>query len=79
MTVRFLLDENMSPRLLLALRRLHPEIDVLRVGEPDAPSFATPDPAILLFIEANQRVLITGNRVRMPVHVAAHRAAGRHH
>lgn len=33
MTIRFLLDENMPRRLLVALRRHHPEIDVLKVGE----------------------------------------------
>jgi hypothetical protein len=77
--IRFLLDENLSPRLVLALRRLDAAIDVLRVGEPEAPPLATPDPDILVFAEQTQRMLITRNRVSMPVHVAAHLAAGRHH
>jgi hypothetical protein len=33
----------------------------------------------LLFVEQARRVLITRNRVSMPVHVAAHLVAGRHH
>jgi hypothetical protein len=36
MKVRFLLDENLSPRLKAALLRLNPAIDVVRVGDPGA-------------------------------------------
>ena len=79
MRVRFLLDENLSPRLAIMLRRAYPEMDILRVGEAGAPPLETPDPAILLFVERTQRVLITRNRVSMPGHVAQHLAAGRHH
>jgi len=42
MKVRFLLDENLSPRLKVALLRLNPVIDVVRVGEPGAPQLGTP-------------------------------------
>ena len=37
MKVRFLLDENESPRLKATLLRLNPAIDVLRIGELVAP------------------------------------------
>ncbi len=43
MKVRFLLDENLSPRLKPALLRLESTIDVLRVGDPDAPPMWTTD------------------------------------
>jgi len=39
--VRFLLDENLPPRLKLAILRLNSEIDILRVGEDNAPPTGT--------------------------------------
>jgi len=33
MKVRYLIDENLPPRLATALRRLDPTVDVLRVGD----------------------------------------------
>ncbi|MGI2907576.1 hypothetical protein [Tolypothrix sp. VBCCA 56010] len=41
MKVRFLLDENLSPRLKVAVLRLNPNIDILRVGETNAPQLGT--------------------------------------
>ena len=79
MKVRFLLDENLTPRLKAALLRYNPEIDVLRVGEAGAPPLGTLDPDILTYLEAAQRVLITDNRRSMPGHIADHFAGGRHH
>lgn len=74
MSVRFLLDENISPRIRVAIQRHHPHIDVLRVGDEGAPPFATLDPDILLYLEQTQRLLVTKNRASMPGHVAAHLA-----
>lgn len=37
MHLRYLLDENLSPRVTLTLRRHYPAIDVLRVGDEGAP------------------------------------------
>jgi hypothetical protein len=79
MKVRFLLDENMDPALMIALRRREPIIDSLRVGDPEAPARGAPDPAVLRFAEGTQRVLITSNRASMDSHLAAHYAAGGHH
>ena len=62
MKIRFLLDENLAPLLKSALLRLDPTIDVVRVGDADAPPFHTLDPDILAFCEAEQRLLVTGNR-----------------
>jgi hypothetical protein len=78
MTVRFLLDENLSPRLKLALQHLSPAIDVLRVGDPGAPAFGALDPAILDYLEVAQRLLVTDNRVSMPDHLENHWANGGH-
>lgn len=78
MKVRFLLDENQSPRLKTALLRLNPTIDVLRIGDPEAPSLSTPDPDLLRYLELGQRALVTSNRTSLPEHIAAHWAAGGH-
>lgn len=78
MKVRFLLDENQSPRLKTALLRLNPAIDVLRVGDPEAPPLGTPDPELLNYLEVAQRALVTSNRTSLPAHIEAHWAAGGH-
>ncbi len=62
MKLRFLLDENLSPRLKAALLRLNPAIDVVRLGDPGAPQLGTPDPDVLRYLEVSQRVLVTSNR-----------------
>jgi hypothetical protein len=76
--VRFLLDENLSPRLKVALWRLNPSVDVLRVGDPDAPPLGTPDSAVLNYLSLAQWLLVTDNRKSMPGHLEAHWAAGGH-
>lgn len=76
MKVRFLLDENLSPRLKLALHRMEPLIDVLCVGDPGAPGFGTLDPEILIYLERHQRLLVTNNRVSMPGHLTTHWESG---
>ncbi|WP_036477358.1 DUF5615 family PIN-like protein [Myxosarcina sp. GI1] len=72
MKVRFLLDENLSPRLKLAIFRFNPQIDILRVGDSSTPSFGTSDPDILVYLEQSQRILLTDNRASMPQHLEAH-------
>jgi Domain of unknown function (DUF5615) len=67
--VRFLIDENLPPRLKLAILRLNSEIDILRVGEDNAPPTGTLDPDILRYLQLSQRVLVTDNRVSMPGHL----------
>ncbi len=79
MSVRYLIDENLPPRLATALLRLDPAIDVLRVGDPGAPARGTLDPDILRYLQTAQRLLVTENRVSMPGHVRDHLAAGNHH
>ena len=72
MKVRFLLDENLSTRLKVAVLRLNPAIDILRVGDPNAPQLGTLDPDILRYLELSQRLLVTDNRTSMPEHLEVH-------
>lgn len=78
MKVRFLLDENISPRLKVALLRFDPTIDVLRVGDPGAPALGTPDPDLLEYLQVSGRMLVTFNRASMPKHIQVHWANGGH-
>ncbi|NBD17363.1 MAG: hypothetical protein GVY04_14850 [Cyanobacteria bacterium] len=77
MKIKFLLDENLPPRTIIALQRRHPEIDILRVGQIGAPALGTPDPEILLYLESRQRILVTDNRRSMPKHLEDHWSAQR--
>lgn len=76
MKIRFLLDENLSPKLKVALLRFDSAVDVLRVGDPEMPALGTADPEILRYLELTQRLLVTDNRKSMPGHLAEHWAAG---
>lgn len=66
MSVRFLLDENISPRVRVAIQRHYPHIDILRVGDEGTPRLETLDPEILQHLELSQRILVTKNRASMP-------------
>ncbi len=79
MKMRFLLDEHMALHTKTAINHRNPLIDVLRVGDPGAPSLATPDPDILTYLELAQRALITKNRRSMMQHYGEHIAAGKSH
>ncbi|MEB3147616.1 MAG: hypothetical protein VKL60_01160 [Sphaerospermopsis sp.] len=59
MKIRFLLDENLSPKIKFAVLRLNPAIDIVRVGDPDAPALGTLDPELLRYLEVSQRLLVT--------------------
>ena len=51
-------------------------VDVVKVGGVDAPPFSTPDPDLLIWCEANDRILVTNDRNTMPGHFNDHLAAG---
>jgi hypothetical protein len=76
--IRYLLDENIDPKLRTQLIRHAPDLVVWRIGDPGAPKRGTPDPNILLWCEANGFMMVTGNRQSMPVHLQAYLAAGHH-
>ncbi len=73
-----LVDESLSRALAEAIRKGSLGVPVRRIGDGMAPVRGTPDPDILLWIEANDFVLVTDNRGSMPVHLAHHLEAGRH-
>lgn len=72
MKIKFLLDENLSPRLKIAVLRLNPEIDILRIGDPSTPALGTLDPEVLQYLGLSQRLLVTDNRASMPKHLEEH-------
>jgi len=76
--IKYLLDENVSINLRKALKKRLSEIVVLRIGDPNTPTFGTLDPEILVWCEEKGFLLVTNNRASMPVHLQDHLAAGRH-
>ena len=78
MKPRFLLDEHINPAIQRQLHRLAPTLEVLVVGQSDAPSKGTSDPDLLIWLEENNYILVTENRSTIPVHLADHFAQGRH-
>lgn len=78
MKPRFLLDEHVNRAIQRQLRRLEPQIEVLVVGDPEAPPKGILDPELLVWLEANGYILVSENRSTIPVHLAEHYAAGRH-
>lgn len=78
MKIRFLLDENLPRQIKVAVLRGNPAIDILSVGDPEAPPLGTLDPEILNYLEISQRLLITRNRKSMPGHLTSHWTEGKH-
>ena len=76
--IRYLIDENTTCVLVDQLLRLRPDMDILLVGDDIAPPLGTLDPDILLWLEQEDRCLITKNRASMPQHLHDHLAAGHH-
>lgn len=69
MKIKFLIDENFPPKLKEAVKRLNANIDIIRVGNENAPISGTLDPDILSYLQLSQRILITDNRNSMPEHL----------
>lgn len=78
MKPRFLLDEHVNRAIQRQLRRLNPNVDVLAIGDPGAPSTGTSDPDILTWLEKSGYIFVTENRSTIPRHLSDHFAAGRH-
>ena len=78
MKPRFLLDEDIDPEVRRQLRARQPEMEVVVIGDPDAPPKSTPDPVILKWIEHNNYILVTNNRRTMPGHFREHLRTGGH-
>jgi hypothetical protein len=82
MALSFLLDENMPGQLWHAIQQHNAQgvnvLDVLHKGHSLGPPYSTLDPDLLLWCEANGRVLISSDRNTMPAHFMAHLQAGHH-
>jgi hypothetical protein len=82
MALRFLLDEHLRGPLWHAIQRHNLRgglfLDVVRVGDPLDLPLGSGDPAILLWAERENRILLTEDVHTMPGHLAAHRQAGHH-
>jgi len=78
MRPRFLLDEHIDHTIQHQLRRRDPAIEVLVIGDPEAPRIGTLDPDILLWMEATGYILVTENRSTIPAHLAEHSTSGHH-
>src|SRR3954469_19438412 len=82
MALCFLLDEHLRGALWQAIGHHNSHggdvLDTLRVGDTPAPPLGTVDPDLLLWCEANGRVLVSEDRKTMPGHLTAHFLAGRH-
>jgi len=77
-SVRFLVDESLPKRLVIAVLHRNAAIDILRVGQPSAPPFQADDPAIVAYAERHQRLLLTADTNTMRKIVVDHLAAGNH-
>lgn len=76
--VRYLLDENVNRAVQRQLSRLAEGIEVLAIGDPEAPPKGSSDPEILEWIERHGYILVTENRRTIPMHLREHWAKGRH-
>jgi hypothetical protein len=54
---RFLLDEHVNRAIQRQLRRLDSQIEVLGIGDPEAPPTGTLDPEILVWLESHGYLL----------------------
>lgn len=78
MKPRFLLDEHIAHAIQQQLRRRGPAIEILIIGDDNAPARGTLDPDILLWIEQNGYILVTRDRNSMQMHLVDHYATGGH-
>lgn len=78
MTIKYLLDEHISPIYRTQLVRRNPELIVRIIGDPDVPDKGTLDPEILIWCEANHFIIVTNNRKSMPKHLADRLSQGNH-
>jgi hypothetical protein len=81
--LRFVLDENMRGVLLAATHRhnlVRPDvaIDVVQIGDANAPPRGTPDPDVLIWTEEQDRLPVSWDKRTLPGHLRDHLASGRH-
>ncbi len=76
--LRYLIDENISPKYRKQLRYHEPLLTVLAIGNDGAPARSTPDPEILKWCEQHNFILVTNDPNTIPKHLSDHLAAGHH-
>ena len=79
--MRFLIDEDFTRRIQVAVWHRNAGIDIIRVGDRGAPPYETSDTEILLFAEQAERMLITEDKGTLrgaDGHIAQHLARGNH-
>jgi hypothetical protein len=80
--IRFVLDENIPGLLWPAILQHNLQgqdlIDAVRIGDPAVLPRRSKDPDILIWAEANGRILISFDKRSLPGHLAQHLAVGRH-
>ena len=82
MPLSFLLDEHLRGTLWRAIqhhnaRGVNP-LDVVRVGDLGGIPLGSLDPAILLWAEREDRILVSEDRKTLARHLAVHLQAGHH-
>jgi hypothetical protein len=82
MPIRFVLDENQRGQLWRAVQDHNTRggypIDAVRVGDPPGLPLGIQDPALLLWAEQADRILVTADVETMIAHLGDHLAAGHH-
>jgi predicted nuclease of predicted toxin-antitoxin system len=82
MALRFLLDENLPGRLWAAVMRHNARginlVDAIQVGDPPALPRGSQDPDILIWAEAEDRILVSEDLSTLPIFLANHLQSGRH-
>lgn len=82
MPLTYVLDENLRRLLWRAIQHHNAAgqfaIDVAQVGDPVDLPLGSTDPAILLWAEKEDRVVVSRDYNTMPNHLAAHLQAGHH-
>ena len=82
MAIHYLIDENVPVALSRAILRHNQRglflIDALKVGDSTAPDLGTLDPALLIWLEEQGRLLVSYDKKSLSLHFADHLPAGRH-
>jgi hypothetical protein len=79
--MKFLVDEDLTRRIQVAVWHRNAAIDIVRVGDAGAPPYESSDRDVLLFAEQTGRMVITEDKhtMRGPQgHIAQHLAQGNH-
>ncbi len=78
MKPRFLLDEHLGRVIQRQLRRRDAQIEILLVGDPNAPARGILDTDLLLWLEGAGFILVTSDESTIPEHLIDHYNQSRH-